>query len=162
MRTILFLALIITSFAATLQSCIEDKCVSVVCINEGVCVDGQCSCVYGYEGNTCEIVWTDKFIGGWQVKETGKAGVLLREYSVEAGRYIAVDSLYFIGINDVDDTVFAIREAYESFTLVPRRLINGDSVIAGSALKKEGNVVTGVYSLWKDSAQQNISFSLTR
>ena len=162
-KNVLFKVLILTTAIAISQSaCNEDKCTAVACMNDGVCVYGTCSCVYGYEGDLCESVWTDKFTGTWQVKETGKGGVVLSEYDISIGRYASVDSLFILGINDVDDTVFAKREAFKSFSLAPRMLASGDSVISGEAFLGDSNVVTGVYSLWKDSVQQNISFSFTR
>jgi hypothetical protein len=52
-------------------SCSQDKCKSVVCANNGVCSNGACICVAGYEGPNCETVARSKWIGNWTVNEKG-------------------------------------------------------------------------------------------
>jgi len=38
----------------TMSSC-KDKCADTNCLNDGICVDGDCNCPAGYSGETCEI-----------------------------------------------------------------------------------------------------------
>jgi len=58
------------------QSCIKDQCSKILC-NAGVCVSGKCSCPTGYEGSSCEQLWSTKFSGVWhndeQVQDTSGA-----------------------------------------------------------------------------------------
>lgn len=43
-----------------------DPCKDVKCQNGGTCKDGKCACVFGYEGEKCEKLTRDKFIGSWE------------------------------------------------------------------------------------------------
>lgn len=47
-----------------------DECENVVCENDGVCYSGLCSCVAGFEGESCEKKWISRYIGNWEVTET--------------------------------------------------------------------------------------------
>lgn len=44
---------------------IEDLCITqnTTCLNGGTCLDGDCTCAAGYEGDSCSIVSRDKFLG---------------------------------------------------------------------------------------------------
>ena len=46
---------------------IENKCVArrIKCDNNGVCDNGLCICVPGFEGDTCEITIRDRFLGNY-------------------------------------------------------------------------------------------------
>jgi len=62
----------LTAFSAvTFSSCNEDKCKAIVCAYGGVCTDGQCLCASGYEGNQCETVTRNRYLGVWHVTEDG-------------------------------------------------------------------------------------------
>ncbi len=50
-------------------SCVKDNCGDVVCDNDGLCVDGYCACLTGYEGAQCETRWHEKFAGAWYNEE---------------------------------------------------------------------------------------------
>lgn len=50
-------------------SCVRERCRDVVCFNEGLCVDGNCVCLMGYEGEQCDQRWNKKFSGSWRVEE---------------------------------------------------------------------------------------------
>ncbi len=51
----------------------QDLCVEVECTGNAVCLDGICECTTGYEGETCEVLWTNKMLGEWtQVDECGE------------------------------------------------------------------------------------------
>ncbi len=69
---------------------LEDKCVTgnVRCQNGGFCNSGSglCSCVTGYEGDTCEILSRDKFLNNganvfWNANDT--CGLFLFQYVAE-------------------------------------------------------------------------------
>lgn len=52
-----FLLLLLTS------SC-KDPCKDINC-NDGVCLEGTCLCDDGYEGDNCDKLEREKFIGSW-------------------------------------------------------------------------------------------------
>jgi hypothetical protein len=57
--------------AITYNSCTPDKCKAIACAYGGICKDGTCLCLAGYEGTQCEITTRDKYIGTWTVFENG-------------------------------------------------------------------------------------------
>ena len=72
-KTIIFSLLIsIFSIITTISfSCKPDKCKTTNCANGGTCNDGNCICMTGYSGTSCEITNRDIFLGQWTVNETG-------------------------------------------------------------------------------------------
>lgn len=59
-------------FAVLYSSCKLDKCKAISCAYGGICIDGACACLPGYEGNNCETVSRKKFVSNfWQVSERG-------------------------------------------------------------------------------------------
>lgn len=41
-------------------------CEDVICLNGGICYDGNCECPTGFEGSKCEMRSIDKFIGTYE------------------------------------------------------------------------------------------------
>lgn len=52
-----------------------DKCKGVVCDNGGTCKDGLCDCLPGYEGNKCEILSRDKYLGTYEGVSKGNGHI---------------------------------------------------------------------------------------
>ncbi len=46
--------IVVFSMAILLESCKKDPCESLVCLNDGVCIDGACECSDGFTGTDCE------------------------------------------------------------------------------------------------------------
>jgi len=42
-------------------------CEDVICLNGGICFDGNCQCPVGFEGAKCDIRAVDKFVGTYEV-----------------------------------------------------------------------------------------------
>lgn len=63
-RSILLTAFftIIAFSSIVYTACRKDKCHNVVCKNDGVCDNGSCICLLGYEGDRCEKLSRDKYI----------------------------------------------------------------------------------------------------
>jgi hypothetical protein len=60
--------LLVTSFF--FQSCTLDPCDAQVCMNGGICEDGDCDCPEGYSGESCETVWRTKMLGTYTYSES--------------------------------------------------------------------------------------------
>lgn len=45
-----------------IYSCKNDPCQKTICYNQGGCIEGKCSCLDGFEGDSCEKQWSDKFL----------------------------------------------------------------------------------------------------
>lgn len=46
-----------------LNSCVQDPCNELSCVNGGACTDGYCECPSGFEGTECEIYSYTRFVG---------------------------------------------------------------------------------------------------
>lgn len=65
----LFVAALMVCVTLFVMSCgTTDKCETVNCNGNGVCVDGTCNCDAGYEGINCTTKSRDKYFGSWIVK----------------------------------------------------------------------------------------------
>jgi len=51
------------------NSCNDDPCKDVTCLNGGTCVDGTCNCAAGYEGTDCSTESRVKFLGTWTASD---------------------------------------------------------------------------------------------
>lgn len=157
-----FVVVFTFSMSLFLYSCVEDKCGAVKCENEGVCVQGECACKYGYEGEFCHLLWYEKFSGGWKADETDRQGNILRSYDVNALYYRATDSFIVIGMPNEGDTVFCRRKAYNVFTIDSKKLPGKDSLIGGEATLNNDATVTGLYSLMADTVEKRTIFKWSR
>lgn len=57
--------LFLTVALSTMVSSCSDPCNDRLCLNGGVCRDGECICADGFEGPLCESKMYEKFIGTW-------------------------------------------------------------------------------------------------
>ncbi|HRP88948.1 MAG TPA: calcium-binding EGF-like domain-containing protein [Edaphocola sp.] len=80
-----------TISALSVSSCKVDKCKAIVCANNGNCDkdDGSCECPVGFEGERCETVTRDRFIGAYTIDEDGTVSNVARySASIEAGAQV--------------------------------------------------------------------------
>lgn len=140
--------------------CIEDKCGGIDCWNEGVCVQGQCACLQGYEGDQCELKWHSKFAGQWSVQEFDRRGNLLSEYELQTISGPAPDTFYLLGLSTEIDTVVCARMAYRSFSMLSREVADTFNLQSGEGTFDEatGNV-TGLYSFTKGDVSATYNFT---
>lgn len=57
--------LFLTVALSTMVSSCSDPCNDRLCLNGGVCRDGECVCADGFEGPLCGSKMYEKFIGTW-------------------------------------------------------------------------------------------------
>ncbi len=68
MKSIKFLSVLALIFTMALfQSCEDDPCEGVTCLNDGICLDGTCDCSTGYSGVDCGTHCSEDIIGTWNV-----------------------------------------------------------------------------------------------
>ena len=68
MKSIKFLSVLALFLTVALfQSCEDDPCEGVTCLNDGICLDGTCDCSTGYSGADCGTHCSEDIIGTWDV-----------------------------------------------------------------------------------------------
>jgi hypothetical protein len=149
-------AIIIPSIATTLiflitlyTSCIKNKCNGVVCQHGGVCVDGSCSCIVGYEGAHCETAWSEKFAGKWHADDS-----YIRDTSHTHFNYdISItgsgpDSFFVSGLSDSFRSVTCYRSSINAFTMKSGQNLDSSITIqnGNGTLNTQNNTITGLYS----------------
>ncbi|MEZ5017149.1 MAG: calcium-binding EGF-like domain-containing protein [Flavipsychrobacter sp.] len=147
MKKIFPLFAVLLLVAIIFSSCIRDNCGGVSCQNEGVCVQGTCACLSGYEGDNCEKWWTDKFDGKWKVTDVN--GSLTQTYDLNIVSSLKDTFLIFGLVDSIDtDTVYCIRKSYYAFDILAKTMVDTTKKIeSGSGtINKENNTVTGLYS----------------
>ena len=99
---IFFSALILFSFSA----CEKKSCKNVVCASYQTCNAGDCLCPNGYEGDTCSVLSSTKYLCSWTVSENceGSLSGLPTYYSVNislnpqyAFNDLAITALFGVG-----------------------------------------------------------------
>jgi len=116
----------LTAFSAvTVSSCNEDKCKAIVCAYGGVCTDGMCLCPSGYEGNQCETITRNRYLGVWHVTEDGTYSNAT-QYSVSVAPGANISELQ-------------IRNFRNSFTSDVQAFVRGDSITVPNQTIYNGN-----------------------
>ena len=137
-KTILLSSLSVLSafFAVTYSSCTPDKCKAIVCAYGGVCNNGACSCVTGYEGTQCETVARDKFLSKWTVFEKGSA-VNAAQYEVTIGPGQNIADVIIYNFNNSVPFVNAYISTDSIY--VPSQTVNGKTVIGNGYIVQQMN-----------------------
>jgi hypothetical protein len=111
MKHVFLFFLIITFFSA----CIPDHCKDTVCNNGGVCVEGNCSCLNGYEGINCTEVWNTRFLSTWQAIDVVNGDTAAYVASlIDNGR---PDQFLIMNLSGEFDSVLCRRTSYYGFAL---------------------------------------------
>lgn len=130
MKSILKSALL-ASFSLTgmlFTSCEEDKCKAIVCANNGVCnSDGSCTCPAGYEGNKCETVTREKFMGAWNIVEDGSLSSP-EIYTASIQRGVEIDQVIIRNFNNFSNSL-VVGKVQGDTLHIPLQNMEQDGVI---------------------------------
>lgn len=144
--------------------CIDDRCGAVVCANEGVCVDGKCTCPVGFEGAICETAWYQKFEGNWKVNQAFIKDTTETVFKYDVGITGARDSFLLTGLSDTLQGVICKRQSLYAFTIKPNQVLRADSSIiikSGEGIL-QGNTIKGLYSFQHHDTIISARFTLSR
>jgi hypothetical protein len=145
------------------SGCIEDKCRAVRCENEAVCVNGECACLYGYEGSKCEELWMQKFTGQWSAADSSRFDTVAKEYDFNISSFRGLDTLLVTGFLGYMDTVIAVRKAHNKLDLLQRN-VNDSALFQGgeATVNVRRDMVTGLYSFKNKDAVTTYYFTWAR
>lgn len=159
MRKFLVLLMLMVGF----NSCVQDNCNGVLCYNDGVCVQGTCTCLSGYEGTQCERKWTEKFAGTWQASDTYFRDTVTNKYDLEILIGDAVDSFFLVGLTDTLDSIVCKRTGFYQFTFGENIIDTNLTIKSGiGTISNNGQTVTGVYSFTFLDSSVNTNFKWQR
>jgi hypothetical protein len=129
------------------SSCLKDNCGNIVCANEGVCVDGLCTCPSGYEGATCTEQWSEKFNGEWKAtdKFLNAPQDSLYQYTILVEG--AKDSFWVYGLADTMKPVKCMRQSSRVFTITAQTLDSSITINSGrGTLDVNTGKITGYFN----------------
>ena len=138
-----------------ISACEKKSCSNVACPSYQVCKNGACQCLDGYEGDTCSVLSSTKFLGNWMVNENcspdpANFGVYYTNIyaTTPNSTYYGVNVLYFnilFGSGPVYAEILNTSAAAEGITLYipPQNLSNGVSILAGSQGYYSPPVISG-------------------
>lgn len=146
--------------AFVLGGCIKTGCDNTSCLNDGVCVQGNCACLAGYEGDDCGSLWADKYKGDWQAADNYPKDVNKHTYVVSVG-VVGKDTFTLGNLMDSLSVIYCYRESTRTFNMIGAA--NADSSIvvkSGSGdIDATGSTVTGSYSFTLNDSSITTYFS---
>lgn len=109
-------------------------CEGVVCLNGASCSDGVCICPKGFEGNKCQIKWSDKFTGNYTAVDDCNA-VGNPAYSVNiTGNpdYAYKIRMYNLGLICTGKMIEAVIDPEKTSFYIPVQNTCGNQYLSGS------------------------------
>lgn len=150
----------------TYTACIKDNCTSSRCANGGICVNGACACVTGYEGAHCDTLWSNKFSGAWNVAEATQdaSGVTEANYNLTVGPSTTGNVFLINGLESSVDSIYCTLNDNISFQ-VPGQS-NADSTFYiqsgnGTLDTTNGNVIMN-YSYVQNGVSRTSTLTRSR
>ncbi len=131
-------------FSAVLfNACEPDICKNVSCAYGGTCKDGSCMCQTGYEGEHCETITREKFLGIWNVNEDGTI-TPVSQYSINIK---TGDKINEVKINNFQNkfTEPVIGIAYKDTMTVPLQIFSNGYKVEGWATITDTNPLNQHY-----------------
>ncbi|MEO6168238.1 MAG: hypothetical protein ABIO46_09255 [Chitinophagales bacterium] len=132
--------------ASLLSSC-SDKCKKIICYNGAFCLDGNCGCTTGFEGEDCSLEVREKFIGTYNVTDyCSVTGNVM--YTVNIGEIDTSVTMVAISNfnNDFSNLVKAIIT--ENFIEIPVQSPDADGrAVSGAGIFSGGGTITWNYTI---------------
>ncbi len=142
------LAMLAVGSMLSMNSCKKDPCKDETCNDKGtptangdVC---DCACNTGYEGDKCETEWSTKFVGSYNVTETGSAtGTFSSSISANSSTEVKISNFSDSGmnINATLDAGSTLKINNASIT------VGGANFVANGTGSISGTTVTLNYTL---------------
>ncbi len=149
--------------AITFNSC-TDPCKDVTCQNGGTCNEGDCDCVTGYEGTSCETEQRTKFIASYSVDEVCGPDQADYNSSITAST-TDVTKIIITNFGGYGSTVSATIDASGTSFTIPEQTvattIGGDATFSGNGTIS-GDVVTITYNVTAGSLSDNCTKTCTK
>jgi len=162
------LAVFVSAFLFT--GCVDNPCDSVICLNgsDGTCIDGDCTCLPGYEDADCGTVTVLKILGNWEASGTC---VRNNDTTFIINYFTSIDS---VDANVAQANIFNFGGFGENLEFTTN--VNGDSItmplsdpygtgelLEGiGAIASDGNTIDWTYTLEGDGFLDECSETWTK
>jgi len=114
-------------------SCTRDKCKDTSCLNDGICLEGECLCPFGYEGEHCETAWNARFPGVWSVAASPQGTGDTTVYQVSLVASANPAQFYVMNFHEELDSIICKRTGARSFSFIDNQLRDSSLIlISGS------------------------------
>lgn len=133
-----FLTVIAFTTVMLFNSCEDDPCKDITCLNNGTCVDGTCLCATGYEGADCSTKSSAKFVGTWDGVDVCSSGnynytATITESSTEADKILISNfggfgSTVVVSATVTGSTFSVPGQTFGSVTISGSGSISGDEI----------------------------------
>ena len=127
------------------QSCGDNACDNVSCLNDGVCVEGTCDCPDGYTGSDCGTHCSENIFGIWSVTKLQPVGCSQTLVSYEFATGIS-QSIISVTIRDETDTWTGeglLDSDCESMTYT----VSGNGDVINGSIDFDGSTLVDMTSL---------------
>ena len=155
--------LLILSIILLGASCTEDPCDNTICQNDGVCIEGDCDCLPGFEGDQCELLTSEKITGNFTVTSNCMGGSTeTNEWAVSrsasAFNEVLISNFHYQGV-DVFVTIIDANtlEIQRQGPDIPTDLL---TVEGSGTIDAEGQMTLN-YMLWGVASPDTISCTAT-
>jgi hypothetical protein len=129
---------------AILNSCGKKDTCNVPCYS-GTCVDNSCNCTTGYEGDSCTIQSTQKFIGSYTA--TDSCGNNEYGYTVTIAASSTITNQLIITNFGEYGTAFVVNADISGFNLtVPSQIVEGITLTGNGTLDTVVKKITVSYN----------------
>lgn len=127
------------SIVVLVTSCDQNSCEDVICsAANSTCIQGQCVCAIGYEGDLCEQFTYEKYVGNYQVSQNctstlqGNQNLTYNSFIQGTGNIDRVTIISFGGQYQVDAYFVAGTNGNELY--IPEQNIFGTTTITGQGI----------------------------
>jgi hypothetical protein len=128
--------IVILSLIFLAESCKVDRCKDTTCINNSVCEDGNCNCLPGFEGNTCETEIRAKYLANYTINTFCNSDTFTSLISIAASPdgvlKVLIGNLYNSG------SILTGEINSDGHIDIPSQPIDSTTSVSGT-ISKEGN-----------------------
>ena len=135
----------------------SDPCDEVTCLNDGFCIEGNCNCASGYEGDDCGTELNDKFEGTYTLSSSACQSQTIGTHTLTlGGSQTDPARVSVVGLHD-NLTVSTINGSITDFN--PDQLIISEQIITAF---NSGDVytVSGTGFLSEDGNTLQLNYSI--
>ncbi|MEO5674695.1 MAG: hypothetical protein ABIQ74_08610 [Chitinophagales bacterium] len=135
---------ILTGFFILIFSCKQKDSCNIPCFN-GVCIDNSCNCTSGYEGDSCTILTTEKFIGDWSANDA--CDTINYKYTATIAASTSLPNELMITNFGEFGTTFVIKAQISGFTFtVPEQLVQGITLSGNGTVDTTAKIIVVSYT----------------